>query len=257
MFQDVSDELGAFADQAVADFDQGSPGTERFFGLFRRFDVRIGYDRQFIAGIRGDQAHLIDIPGLDTVDAVHEAVIGYFFDFCVGDDLGELDDDRFVDILGHAGVQDGVYDVRTEGGGGREVQYEEVAEVVCEGEGGQVVSVDAGGQDVGLGVFLDPPDGPTDSVRSHGTDLYKAESQVVKVVVKLSVDIQSCAESDRVVEVQAEDLALEADGAVVVDPAADQAPTGDLLDEFEVSKGDLGGALDVHPPGERSDREAI
>ena len=238
MFQDASDELGAFADQAVADFDQGSPGTERFFGLFRRFDVRIGYDRQFIAGIRGDQAHLIDIPGLDTVDAVHEAVIGYFFDFRVGDDLGELDDDRFVDILGHAGVQDGVYDVRVEGCRGREVQDEEVAEVVGEGEGGQVVGVDAGGQDVVLGVFLDPFDGSPDSVSTHWANLYKTESQIVKVVVQLSIDVQAGAQADGVVEIEPEDFALQAGGSVVVDPAADEASARYLFYQFEIPKGE-------------------
>ena len=64
-------------------------------------------------------------------------------------------------------------------------------EVVGEAERTEVVSGYAGGQDVVLRVLLDAPDGPADAVSIHGTYLYKAESQVVKVVVELSVQVET------------------------------------------------------------------
>ena len=200
-------------------------------------------------------ADLFDAPGLDPVDAVHEAEIEEIFDFRGRNRLGQLDDDGFVGFFGQTGVQQGIQDVR--GGVGGDVDDEEVAEVVGQGEGREEVVVDAGGQDVVLRVFLDPPDGPPDAVSIHGAYLYEAESQVVEIVVQLSVQVQSGAQAYGVVEFEAEDFPLQADGAVVVDPAAEEPPARYLLDEFEVPEGPFGGLFYVCLADKRLDGDVI
>ena len=105
--------------------------------------------------------------------------------------------------------------------------------------------------------MLDAADGPADAVGVHRADLDEAEAQVIQVVIEFAVDVQAGAEADGVVEVDAEDFALQAGGAVVVDPAADQAAARNSFDQLEVPECRPGGLFDVRVADKRSEQYAI
>ena len=102
-------------------------------------------------------------------------------------------------------------------------------------------------------IGLDVVYGLAYSVRAHRSDFRETESQIVEIVVQLAVDVKSRAESDRIVETESEDFALQAFLVVGVNPPVDFPPEWDLADELKISETYPGSAVCVHITGQRLD----
>lgn len=147
--------------------------------------------------------------------------------------------------IGEAGVKKGI-DCGGEIDAG-DVNDEEVAEIVGEGEGLLVVGIDAGGEDVVLGVCLKVPDCVAHRFGIEGTYFDKAESEVVEVVIQVAFGVKTGTKAQGIVEIQAENLSLKAAGAVIVYQATDETAAGNAAYNLEIAQSYAAGALLVHP----------
>ena len=141
----------------------------------------------------------------------------------------------------------------------RYVYYEEIAEIICEAEGFQVFAGDAGGYYVVGLVVLEILEGPAYRRQvAEGANLYKAESQVVKVVVKVSFNVQSGAQAYGIVEIDPEDFLFQSCGAVAVYDAVKETASGYHAFELEPALCYCTGFLVVlDSAGDWSDQEAV
>ena len=188
--------------------------------------------------------YLVQRTQLNSVYVVHQTEVCQPFKIFAAGVSGQFEDYGLVVLLGKTRLEYRIQDICI--WVSAEIQHKKIEEVISESKSSEVIPVNACSQNVERRIFSYVYAGLTHSVRTKRSHFHETEAEIVQVVVEFAVFVKTRAKSHGIIEVQAEQLPLQAFRLVAVHPAVDGSHKWNPAYEAEIFQAYFGGLFQIH-----------